>query len=54
MGLTPAEQRTLRSEKRREDAKARLDGLAQVANAARQAAPGATEEGEPTEPTDGS
>lgn len=54
MGLTPAEQRTLRSEKRREDAKARLDGLAQAANAARQAAPGATEEGEPTEPTDGS
>lgn len=35
MGLTPAEQRTLRSEKRREDAKLRRDGIAQAATAAR-------------------
>lgn len=49
MGLSPAEQRTLRAEKRREDAKARLDGLAQAATAARQAAQGPAQ----PEPADG-
>lgn len=49
MGLNPAEQRTLKAEKRRADARARLDGLAQAAAAARQPAPAAPAEG----PTDG-
>lgn len=35
MGLSQAEQRTLKSEKRRADAKARRDGIAQAATAAR-------------------
>lgn len=39
MGLSPSEQRTLKSEKLREDAKVKIAGLALAANAARQATP---------------
>lgn len=38
IGLSPSEKKTLASEKRRADARARLDGLAAAATAARQAA----------------